>query len=292
MTNGSIFTTQAKKIFINRTYKSVPDYTVMSVLQCGIENTTPNVTDTSLVKKIPFIGTESVDSCDVDDWTDGTDTVAALNTSIYKEGTGSMSVSKTGTAGTVMSISKTTTSRDFTSKDFSAWVYITALSDLVSTGTALTVRFGSDNSNYYYYNVDISALSAGWNLIVFNTTTKTGTTSSPVIGSCDYTYFAFNTDLAADTIAANRILIDDVKLASAGDYNHALDAGYPSIDETKAEVTLQYTILSTEANGYNINGTGVFNTDATPKMGAEDTFYPESKSNTDQIIFIFKDRVI
>jgi hypothetical protein len=292
MTNGSIFTNNARKIFINRTYKSVPDYAPLSVLQCGINNTTPNITDTALVRKIPFSNTESVDSCDVDNWSDGTDSAATLNTVTFKEGTGSISLTKSGTAGTVMSMSKTTTSRDFTSKDFSVWVYITALSDLVSTGTAITVRFGSDSSNYYYYNVDISALSAGWNLILFSSATATGTTSSPTITACDYTYIAFNTDLAADTIAANRILIDDIKLASSGDYNHSLDSGYPIIDETNMETTLQYTILSTEANGYNINGTGVFNTDATPKLGGEDTFFAESKSNTDQIIFVFKDRVI
>lgn len=296
MVNGGVITNNGFKIIMDRTWHAdgATTYTAPTKFKVGVGNSEVSITDTDIDTPIPITGTEVVDACDsTSGWSAGTDSAVSLNTTRYKEGTGSLSLAKSGTAGTVMSMSKTTTSRDFaTSKYLWLWVYIADLTDLVSSGTAVVVRFGSDGSNYYYKNVDISSLAAGWNYITFSSATATGTTGTPTIGSCDYTYIAFNTDLAADTIAADRVLVDDLKLASDDDYAKAFETGYPAVTETTKEVEVQCYLASTQAYGHEINGFGIVNTDASPILFSEDTFTGESKSQTDEFLFVIKDRFL
>jgi len=278
MTNGSVKTTKFLGDMLNAHFLETTN--PPTKMRIGDSSATVGVDDTVLGRKIPIDNTEAIDSFDATTgWNAGTDSAVSLNTTTFKEGTGSISLAKSGTSGTVMSMSKTTTSRDFTSKDFWVWIYITSVTDLVASGTALTIRFGSDSSNYYYLDVDISDLSNGWNYITFNSSTATGTTSSPTIGACDYTYFAFNTDLAADTIAADRILIDDAKLASATDYDISLVATYPTVDtvELKAENRAQLTTV--QANGALFSESGEL--DSSNNLQSHAVFDGESKSSTD-----------
>lgn len=286
MTN--LKTTTFFQNLLNAHFKSTA--TPPTKMRVGMGTTTPVIGDSALTKKIPINSTETADACDATTgWTGGTDSVVALNTTTFKVGTGALSLSKTGTAGTVMSMSKTTTSLDFTSKELWCWVYITDLADLVSAGTALVIRFGSDNLNYYYYNIAITSLSTGWNAIVFNTSTASGTTGAPTIAACDYTYFAFNTDLAADTIAANRILIDNIILASATDYDMALTAGYPIVDTTELNAETSVTLATTDAVGFPISECGELN--AANGLQSHNVFDPESKSSTDIFIIVEKTKV-
>lgn len=292
MSVGSTITNNGHKIIINRSYKAAPDYTVPSRVRVGANTSSPTISTTSIDRIVPIQGTEAVDSCDATTgWTAGApDSAVALNTSTYKEGTGSLTISKINTGTTSFFISKTTTSRDFTSKDFWMWVYIVDITDLVSAGTAMVIKFGSDSSNYYYYNVPITSLTNGWNYVTFNTTTKSGTTGAPTIATCAYTQVLFNTDLTTDLVAANRIIIDDIKVASADDYYKGFEASYPIIDETLYQVTMRARLLTTDANGYLIDSIGWYNTDATNLLHSIDVIIPESKSSTDELIFESVDR--
>lgn len=290
MTNGSIITNNGKKIILDRTFNSSPTLTVPSTYKIGINNSTPSVSDTDIVRPFPIDSTEQVQDCD--DYTEfasGTDTTLTQNTTNLVQGTGSISMAKSGTSGTVMSMSDTIASPlDFTSKDLWVYIKITDVTDLVSSGTAITIRYGSDSSNYYYYNIDVSSLSNGGNWIVFNTTTATGTTSSPTITACDYIYIAFNTDLAADTIAADRVLIDDFKLASSNDYVGSYVSGYPIYDFVTRQVTVRALLNSVQGNGANLNAFGLYNTDGTPLMFYEMTHTDTSKDNTDEFAYLIK----
>ena len=70
------------------------------------------------------------------------------------------------------------------------------------------------------------------------------------------------------------------------------DDEFLETDETNNEVTIRCLINSVQANGFNINGFGIFNDDGTLLMHSEDTFTSVSKSSTDEIVFIIKDRLI
>lgn len=293
MATNSVITTEGKQIILDRVYETSPTKSAPQQFKVGINQADITTGTTSLTLPVPISGTEAVDDFeDYTTWTAGTDTVLADNTTRFKENTKSMSIAKTGTTGTSMSATKTVTSRDFTSKRLNLWVYITALSDLVASGTALTVRYGSDSSNYYYLNVAIGSLSTGWNYITFTSATATGTTGSPTIAACDYLAIIFNTDLAADTIAADRILVDDANVASSDDFLQAFVSGYPSIDNTSLESTYRCYLSSLQANGFDISGVAVFNADGTPVMFSVDKFGPESKSSSDEFAFVFIDRTI
>jgi hypothetical protein len=296
MANGSILTSSGKKIILNRAYKASPDYTAPTVFKVGISNGTPSVADTDLDNPIAITGTEAVDDCEATTgWTDSADMNTATSTTQVKEGTNSLSLEKNGAGSATYSTAKTTTSRVFTSKTLFVWLYITAVADLVATGTdAVTIRFGSDagGANHYYQKGwDISELAAGWNLLYFTSASADSTVGSPNLSAMIYSYIALTCDNAADLIAVNRIMMDDWKLASTDDFTKTYVSGYPTINETTLEVEIRCQLLSTEANGYDLNGFGLFNTDGTVLMHSEDTFTAESKSNTDQFTFIVKDRL-
>jgi hypothetical protein len=292
MANDSIITNLGKNIVINRAYKPTPDYTAPTQFKVGILNGTPALADTDLDVPVAISGTEAVDNCDaITGWVDSADMTVTLNNTTYKEGTGSINLTKDGVATDTASTDKTTTSRDFTSKTLYVWFYIkdaTAYAKLAATD-CLTIRFGSDNSNYYYYTRDASNLSTGWNLIYYSTATADGTQGAPTIGACDYSYIAIKATGSGITWSAGDMIMDDWKLASASDYFSTVVSGYPTIDESLKEVTMRGFLSVTDANGYDINGFAWFNTDATPKMFSEDTFTAESKSETDEFVLITVD---
>lgn len=292
--NGSIITNNGKKILINRAYKASPDYTVPSTFKVGILNGTPAIADTDLDNPVPITGTEAVDDCEViTGWVDSADMTITTNTTTFKENATSLSLAKDAGSSVNFSTAKTTTSRDFTSKTLFVWLYITAVADLVATGTdCVTIRFGSAAGDYYQKGWDISELAVGWNLLYFTSANSDSTTGAPALAAMDYSFIQLTTDLAADTIAADRIFMDDWKVASTDDFVKTFVSGYPTVDETNFEVEIRGQLLSTEANGYDINGFALFNADGTPLMHSEDTFTAESKSNTDNFIFIIVNRII
>lgn len=289
VTIGSTKTNGLKKLVLNRLLKSSPDYTIPTYLKIGIDNGTPSINSTDLDNPVPFTGTEQIDDCEATTgWTaSGTNSVS-LNTSSYKEGVSSLNIIKSDASSAVVYVSKTTTSLSFTSKTFFTWLYLSAdaLADMKTTD-CLTVRFGSDSSNYYYYTKDAADLSSGWNLIYFTSSTADGTTGSPTIGACDYTYVAIETTNAADTFIAGECMIDDLKLASADDFYLAFDSD-PTISETTHISEIRTTIPATYGNGYLINGVSIWNADASKLMLTEDTFTGDSKSDTD--VFTIIDR--
>lgn len=56
MANGSKVTNEGLKIFLNRTFKEIPDYTTPTVFSVGTGTTTPQVTDTDLDTKVNING--------------------------------------------------------------------------------------------------------------------------------------------------------------------------------------------------------------------------------------------
>ena len=294
MASGSIIVNNGKKIILDRAYNASATYSQPSTFKVGILNGTPSVADTELDNPVPISGTEAVDTCEViTGWVDSADMTITTNAVTFKEGSNSLSLAKDAGSSVNFSTAKTTTSRDFTSKTLFVWLYITAVADLVATGTdCVIIRFGSGAGDYYQKGWDISELAVGWNLLYFTSATADSTTGTPAIAACDYSFIQLTTDLAADTIAADRIFMDDWKVASSDDFTKTIVSGYPTVDETNFEVEIRGQLLSTEANGHDINGFALFNADGTPLMHSEDTFTAESKSSTDQFTFIVKDRLI
>jgi len=283
---ASLMTTKGFNNLLNSGYKAVTS--VPTKINIGIGSSTPSESNTALNKKIPIENTEQVDSCDATtSWNASTDSSISVNTTLYKEGTGSLNIYKDGVTGTTFGASKTVSSFNFTDKDLWVFIYVADITDLVGTGTALTLRFGSDSSNYYYYDMDVSTLSNGWNYPVFNTSTATGTTGTPAIAACDYFEIIGNVDLAADTVDEGDFMIDDIKLASETDYDKDFDTDTLVVDENANSVSYEATVSLTQANGYPLTEQGHLN-------DSEDLYTHNvavADNKTKQELYIYKETV-
>lgn len=171
-------------------------------------------------KEVGLIDTASlaVDNCDVTtNWTDSADMTISVNSSEYKENNLALNLTKDAGASATASTYKTTTSRDFTSKKLSIWLYIVDAAALakLATSNCFTIRFGSDSSNYYEWQKDKADLAVGWNLIQgLTSANKDSQTGTPVLASCDYTYIALTATGTAIVWSAGDFIIDDIKLTS------------------------------------------------------------------------------
>ena len=71
--SGGLVTTEGKKIFLERTYLTSPTRAVVTFFKVGIGTTDPTLGDTDLENPVPINGTETVDDCEVADFTDNAD---------------------------------------------------------------------------------------------------------------------------------------------------------------------------------------------------------------------------
>jgi hypothetical protein len=104
------------------------------------------------------------------------------------------------------------------------------------------------------------------------------------------TKFKVGIDEIEESITATD-LVDPVDI-TVGVTTKTFVSGYPSINNTNLEVTTRAHLTSLEANGNDLNALGIFNQDSTPLMLSMDKFENESKSDTDEFMFVVKDRVI
>lgn len=187
--------------------------------------------------------TVQVDDCETANWNDSGDMTTATNSTTFKQGSKSLSLTKDATSSATASTSKTTTSVNFTSKDFNMWIYIinTAALEKLASSDCLEIRFGSDSSNYYSWKKDRADLAVGWNRIVDLDTSNATTVLSPAIAACDYTYIGLTAVNSATTWSTDDILMDDI-LMFAG--SSAIISTLPVFPQVMCDVKLDGTSAS------------------------------------------------
>ena len=150
-------------------------------------------------------------------WSASTDGALAVNTSTFKEGTGSMSVAKSGTTTTACTATKTITARDMSGKVGLLWVYI----DDATTLTAIDVGAAGNNNitlgtagttDTNVYNMG-TGLVVGWNLVRFtvdspDTTAGAGADETLI----DTVRIVFKSDATGDTWAAGKVIVDHLRI--------------------------------------------------------------------------------
>lgn len=292
---ASTLTKTWKGEILDKAYNSSAAASTPTTFKVGINQTTALETDTDLTQSVPISGFEVVDDCEATTgWSDSADMTVSLNTSTFIIGSGSLNLTKDGTASVNASTEKTVTSLNFTSKQIELFFRIddqTTL-DKFTTTDCITIRYGSSSGDYYQWTKDKADLSTGLNYIgKLDTTNEDSTTGTPVDASMDYFLIQITTNNTSDVWAAGKVLMDDIRITSSDDLTKSLSSGYPIIDKTTLQVTMRGEINSTEAIGQNINGFAIFNTDGTPIMEGIDDLVVESKSNTDNLIFVSKTRL-
>jgi len=312
MANGSILVDTGKQTIINRAYKATPDYNAPKQYKVGISNSTPDVGDTDLDVAIPIDnGTINDDGSNTGNLVGSVGgTTSTDNVSTFKPGGGTSdgiaqnllangtSVSKTWTianlaaAGAVMTLTE----------PFGVWIYMdeTACYDLLAAaGTVVDIRFltaaDADVTKHYIYERTKAQLTFGWNWITSGTTIMTGLgvgAGGVPGGVLDKIILVITTAIAGTTFSAGECVWDLLRGWAEADLVKNYVSGYPTVDETNFEVEMRCLLLSTEGNGFDLNGFANFNDDTSSLMSGEDTFTAESKANTDQFTFIVKDRLI
>jgi len=294
MTTGSIITLKGKQLVLNRSFKGTPDYTAPFYYSLGTGTTTPAVSDIAIEHSIPFSKSVIVDNCDViTGWSGNADATISLNSITYKEGVASIDLSKTGTASVNCSMSKTTTSGNFTNRQLDFWIYIkdaTAYAKLTASN-CLEIRFGSDGSNYYKWNKNASDLAVGWNWLHDLSTSNATIQGTPMITACDYTLIQYTTNNASDTTSAGDVIIDDIYLTDTDDYYNVFVTGYPDLNEANLQVSFRMYINTAEANGFSLTEFGLSNSDTSKKLFSRVVFTPITKNNSVQIFFLEKDMI-
>lgn len=93
-----------------------------------------------------------------------------------------------------------------------------------------------------------------------------------------------STPSIADTALQTPILIN-------GSFTKAVNASYPTFDDSLLIVTTRALLLTTDSNGNSISEFGLFNSDATPALFSRAVFTPVTKTSDVQVIFVEKDIV-
>jgi len=309
MTTDSIITNKGKNVLLYRAYTengslSSTEYLPPTQFKVGILNGTPSVSDTNLDYPVPISNGTVCDNGDNQlTGSSGGDNTTD-NTTTYKEGAGASDVTAQNLIANNTNTTKIWTIADLDTngndavgtQPFGLWLYIkdsTALAKFKSSGACLEIKIGSDSSNYYSKTWTFADLAVGWNWITSNTTnvedlTETGTVS----GDLDTFIIEITTNNATDTFVAGDVVYDLLRQWGSTDLIDDFVSGYPTFDYTDNEVTIRCFLTSTNSNGFDINGLGIFNEDSSVLMTDESTFTAESKSSTDEFAFVIKNRIL
>lgn len=289
---------------MDRAYEPTPTFTAPTVFKVGIGQATPVATDTDLTQPVPISnGTVNDNGDNTLTGSSGGDN-STDNTTTFKAGAGLSDVTAQNLIANNTNVTKIWTIADLSSlgtnitgtKPFAIWLFIkdsTALAKLKTSGTAVEIKLGSDSSNYFSKTYTTSELVVGFNWLDSGTTnvnalTETGTVS----GNIDTFIIEITTNNSTDTFVAGDVIYDLLRQWVAGDLTKAINASYPIIDNTALTVEIRGDLSSVEANGFDLNGYGLFNTDSTELSEGIDSFTSESKTDTDEFIFTTKNQFI
>jgi len=313
MANDSIFTTLGKNTLLYRTYTlnadlSATQYLAETKFKVGINNATPDISDTDLTTVVPIgDGTVNDDGSNTLTGSNGGDN-STDNTTTYKEGAGVTDVTAQNLITNGTSATKTWTIADIDiagsdmsgTEPFGLWFYIldaTTLAFFKSSGTALSIRFrtnGDGATLYYEYVRTAAQLAVGWNWITSGLVNvadlSTGGGGAPS-GALDEFVITVTTNNAADDWTAADVIYDLLRQWAVADATKVFQSGFPTLDYTNNQATTRCSLATTEANGFLIGALGLFNEDSSILMLAEDVFDDESKSSSDEFSFIAIDTI-
>ena len=299
-------TTAGKQILLYRGNTLAADlsatqYLPPRVFKVGLSQATPTISDTNITLPIPIEnGTLNDGAAAVWTGSDGGDNTTD-NTSIYKEGAGAGDVKAQNLITNVTSASKVWTKTPLTASVTAArfigyWLYIldaTALAKIVTVDLKLITN-GDGATLFYILSTPVANLAIGWNWI-YSTVLVSALTQGaggPPSGALNEAIINITTSVLTDDFVAGDVVYDCLRTWQTSDLTKTYVTGYPVIDLTNMEVTTRCYLDVTRANGFNLTGVGQFNTDATPLMTDVAQYDSESKSSTDEFVYIVKSKLV
>ena len=285
-------------ILLHRGYSENPSTTSFlapSVFKVGFSQADPVSSDSDLTNPVPISGTEQADACsDPSDWGVVTATnYVSVSTSVVQEGSTALCLVKadTGSVTATFFNEDNMNSLDFTDKRFFMRLFADTSADF-NTTASVRIGFGSSTADYWFQEKDLVDLVDGWNAVNFTIASADGVVGSPVTASCDSGVVVARTTAAVSQLSTGELVMDDWFLASDGDFTKGFQSGFPKFDTTKKEVNVRGFLSVSEANGFDIDGSGLFNEDDSPMMHSVDKFSSVSKTGTEKVVFIWTDKIV
>lgn len=273
--------------------------TAISQFKVGIGTTDPTSADTDLEIAVPISdGTTNDDGSNTLTGSSGGDN-STNNTSTYKEGAGQSDVTAQNLIANGTNITKIWTISNLatagtnitTSRFFGLWIYIkdsTALAKFKTSGTCLTIKLGSDSSNYYSLTKEASDLAVGWNWITSNTVAVEDLDENGTAGTVDTFIIEIITNNSTDTFTTGDVVYDLLRTWESSDLIKNFESGFPAYDSSTKEIQSRMILLLNQANGFPLTEIATRNTDGT--SWTRDTFTSFSKSVTEELRFTQKDK--
>lgn len=203
------------------------------------------------------------------DWQDSTDAVAAsLNSNEELEGEYCIDLGKSGTGSPTATYSRTLASSIDCSYATKFMLYInidsTSAYLVLKDTDCLTLKIGTDDSNYYSYSFDRNNLLVGWQSPVINISDMS-VTGSPGLNQLQYLEISFETSNATDTVSSGGwgmdywalfvpLSFDDTELDNPLT-TFSFSSGYPRV--TTNSVKWQGFLPKNSGNTYNYQFMGL-----------------------------------
>lgn len=306
MANGSTNTIEKKKIYLYRGNTqngslSSTQYLPPDRYRVGINETaTPTVTTTTLAYEIP------VDNGTINDNGDNVLTGSlggdnsTDNTTTYKVGGGqtdntSQNLIANGTNQTKAWAREPVTNAFLSTSRIGFWFYVkdsTTYAKFLTSGWCLALRVGSDSSNYYEKQWTNTSFTTGWNWMSPGVVSSGMTTTGTPTGTLDYMQILIRTNNSTDTFVAGDVLYDLCRQWTDTQSKLAYVSGYPTLNMSLLQATTRILIGASQAVGYDINALILQNRDTSELTTDAHVFTAESKSATDEFVFVIEDRIL
>ncbi|MBI5359650.1 MAG: DUF2341 domain-containing protein, partial [Planctomycetes bacterium] len=159
----------------------------------------------------------AVDACDAAaGWVkQGAGGSIVLNNSIYREGTGSLELLKSGATGTDSYFEKSIAATNMQGKLLNLWLYVRDAAAMSKINRVELYLIAPAYSNYINKTPILpSTLKIGWNLLTFDTSFPTGTAGTPDLTNVQILRIDVDTNNAADLFGAGEIIMDNWFLTS------------------------------------------------------------------------------
>lgn len=289
MTGTGKITKQGRLIVLERSFSSSPTRTIPNQLKLGEGSTAASDTDTDLVTSRPIHNEEVVDGMEsAASWTPNLTNTTTDNTTTFFRGTQTINLNKIDATSVTCKMTKAVTSLNFTSKRLFGFFRVsTSLLALLAASGSVKIRYGSDSSNYYTWNVNAASITAN-SFFRFDKSAAeaTSTTGSPSLTAMDYMEVEFETAAAGSTSAAGDFIVEEFFIYDTDDLDKPLETGYPALNTTTVTVELRGRINTVQANGFLFTEAGYGNLDSpTRQLFSRFTFDDLSKGLNDEFIF-------
>jgi hypothetical protein len=279
----SVITTNGMNYMLQKSFGSTTE-TVPDEWEVGVDNTTPSISDSTCLGRVPHTYTE-VDTCDaITGWAQGGDgTAPILNTTGQNLGTGCIDLRTSFSAGNAY-WTKTVTSFNLTTsnRDFYLFFYVDNLAKLSNVSNAVRIYLGTGGmANYNYYDFARSTLIAGeWQVLrIAAPSSPTGTGGGgATLTNIDTIRIEIRN---AQSWSSDECRMDAWHYANESDHQKAVELGYPVINAVYQTITWRVEYASNQANGYKLQR--VFFKNSNLMSYNSGTYNPVNKNNSKEL---------